>query len=695
MDTQNADKRMNENDRATAPESAEKDFWLEAAREAHNQSTSFFDTNLRTKIDDNYRHFQSRHHSGSKYLKASYKYRSKHFRPKTRSAVRQNEAACVAAFFSNKDVVNIEAQSPKDPFQKASAEINMELLQYRLTKTIPWYLLCIGAFQETMVPGVCISYQSWQYEERTDTEEYELWEEDEQGNQSQIMDGKTGLPAMERKENVTVVKDEPSIELIPVENIRIHPNADWTDPLNSSPYLIHMIPYYVMDVKAKMKAQDSKTNQPKWKPLTDGQIASAKRNTWDSTRQAREGERTDKTDIDNTPDLGMFDIVWVHRVFVRVDWVDYVYYTLGTEYRLTDPIPASEVYFKDERPYAMGISVIEAHKTYPSGLTELGKPVQIEINENVNQRSDNVKFVMNKRWFVKRGAQVNLQSITRNAAGSVTLMNDPTGDVKAVDFDDVTSSAYQEQDRLNADYDELVGNFSVSSIQTNRSLNETVGGMNMLRGSSNVLTEYSLRTFSETWAEVVMRQLVKLEQKYETDEVILAIAFEKAQLYQKYGINEITDELINQELTTIVNLGMGATDPVMKLQNLSIALQTILKFAEIQQSPFDLMEIAKEVFGLLGYKDGERFFVEQMGIDPEKMQMAAMIQQMQAVIADLQKQIDMKLIDNDTKIKLAQLKEMGEDRRTAAKIKADRANKYLDLMNPVAGEKTGAMNAVR
>jgi hypothetical protein len=35
----------------------------------------------------------------------------------------------------------------------------------------------------------------------------------------------------------------------------------------------------------------------------------------------------------------------------------------------------------------------------------------------------------------------------------------------------------------------------------------------------------------------------------------------KAQLMQKYGINQITDELLNQSLTARVNVGMGATDP--------------------------------------------------------------------------------------------------------------------------------------
>ena len=44
--------------------------------------------------------------------------------------------------------------------------------------------------------------------------------------------------------------------------------------------------------------------------------------------------------------------------------------------------------------------------------------------------------------------------------------------------------------------------------------------------------------------EPVIKQLIKLEQYYETDIVVLSIAAQKAQLWMRYGINEITDELL-------------------------------------------------------------------------------------------------------------------------------------------------------
>jgi hypothetical protein len=90
-----------------------------------------------------------------------------------------------------------------------------------------------------------------------------------------------------------------------------------------------------------------------------------------------------------------------------------------------------------------------------------------------------------------------------------------------MEWNDVTASSYQEQDRLNVDFDELTGNFSSSSVMTNRKLNETVGGMQPAVWWANQLTEYLIRTLVETWVEPVLRQLVKLEQAYETDMTVL------------------------------------------------------------------------------------------------------------------------------------------------------------------------------
>jgi hypothetical protein len=119
------------------PKAENKDaHWLKLALEADASSTSFFDNNYRKKIEDSERHFQSKHHSASKYNKSMYRYRSKRFIPKTRSSIRNNEAAAAQAFFSNMDVVSLEPYDQENPMQLASSDVMKAILDYRFQNSI-------------------------------------------------------------------------------------------------------------------------------------------------------------------------------------------------------------------------------------------------------------------------------------------------------------------------------------------------------------------------------------------------------------------------------------------------------------------------------------------------------------------------------------------------------------------------------
>jgi hypothetical protein len=620
--------------------------WLQIAKDAFSSSTTYFDANYRKTMERNIALFQSRHPNGSKYNSEAFKKRSRLFRPKTKSVVRKNEAAAAAAFFANVDVVSVEPQNDGDEMQVASAALMNELLNYRLMNTIPWFMTLIGAIQEAQVVSIVTSYQYWKYKEKT-SQAYEPVVDDI----GQQMTDEQGAPYMRVSEQVQVLEDEPCIELIPVENVRFDPGANWTNVVKSSPYLIRMVPMYVDDVRQMMKAPDSKTGQTKWIDYPEDVIRTAMVE-YDTIRQQRNDKKEDPL-AQNAAPLKAFEIVWCHENFVRLGGEEVVYWTLGTQHLLTEPQPLKEAYFHGERPIVIGCAVMEAHKTMPDSLVAIGSELQKEANDITNQRMDNVRLVLNKRYVVKRNAQVDVDSLMKNVPGGVTMANNPTEDVQEMNWPDVTSSAYQEQDRLNLDFDELTGNFSQGSVQTNRKMNETVGGMQLAAGGANQMTEYLLRTFVETWVEPVLRQLVKLEQAYETDTVVLGVAGQKAQLAQKYGIDEVTDELLNQSLTTTVNVGMGATDPHQKLQKFSFALQTYSQaMANIPDA--DPEAVRKEVFGLAGYKNGARFF--KPADDPKMLQVQQQMQEMQQAIQQLgqklqEAQMELKNRDGELQVK--------------------------------------------
>ncbi len=566
--------------------------YMQLAQEAYQTSTTYFDSSIRKQVEAGIRQFQGIHPVGSKYHADSYKSRSRLFRPKTRTTIRKNEAVAAEAFFATRDATTVTADDESNERQKTGATLMQSLLNYRLEKSIPWFMTVMGAYQDAQVAGACVSFQHWVYDEKKKI-------------------------------------DKPVIDLLPLENFRFDPGASWVDPVNSSPYTIRLIPMYVKDVKAKMMKNDPKTGAPKWKAMSDTQLLAAADASSDTTRQARERGRTDSTQQGG---ITSFTIVWVHEVIMEIDGEDMIWYTLGNVGLLSDPVPLADVYFHGIRPYVLGICIIEAHKIYPDGVTGISKDVQAEINEVANQRIDNVKFAMNKRYFAKRGAQVDLRSVTRNVPGSVTMMNDPEKDVIVVNTPDVTSSAYAEQDRLNLDYDDVTGSFSQSSIQSNRKLNETVGGMNLLSVNTNQVSAYQLRTFVETWVQPVLRQMVLLEQEYETDLAVLTKAGRMAGIAA--DAMEALDSMLMQDLTLTVDIGMGPSNPQEKINNFiraMSALREILADGLLERYGMDVEEVIKELFGNLGYKDGARFFNTEAE-DPRLTAAKATIEELQKAL---------------------------------------------------------------
>ena len=637
----------------------EDEKWLELARDAFRTSTDYMDSSLRRQWEKNLSLFRSKHPSGSKYHSKAYRHRAKVFRPKTRSAITRNEAQAATAYFSTDDVVHVGPQNDNDQVQVLGAKLNNELLNYRLTEDIPWFLTCMGAFQDSMTIGSVVSKQYWHYEERVDLHNREML--DEEGNSVLNEDGSPVMEEVEVFEGL--IADEPRIDLLPIENVRFDPAADWRDVVGTSPYWITLEPMYLGDVKAKMKQIDPKTGQPVWRQYDEGTILSAVRQDYDSVRKAREGnDRVDSKD--RVGRSGDFQIVWIHENIIRQGNADYIYWTLGEEYMLTDPVPIESVYIHG-RPYVMGHCTIETHKTAPAGSPEIWEGLQTEANDVANQRLDNVRLVLNSRYFVKRSANVDTRSLVNSVPGGVTLMDDVMQDIKPDRPGDVTGSAYQEQDRLNVDFDEIAGSFSPGSVQTNRQLNETVGGMEMLSADSNALTAYRLRIFTETWVEPVLRHLVKLEQAYETDETVLTIAGQKSGAFEQLGIQRIPDQLIEQPVSTRVNVGIGATNPDQRIKKLMTGIQSTA--AAMQIPGINVEEVQSEIFGALGYKDGARFFVkgeDGKPADPEKMQMMQTIQQ-------LEQQLQGKQMETQAKMQIEQMRQQATTQRDMAKIQAN------------------------
>jgi hypothetical protein len=293
----------------------------------------------------------------------------------------------------------------------------------------------------------------------------------------------------------------------------------------------------------------------------------------------------------------------------------------------------------------IGCAIIEAHKNYPGGIPQLIEDLQEEANDIANLRIDNVRAALNPRWLVRRGSGVDARGLIRNVPSGVTYANNIGTDVKEIRAQDVTRSAYEEQNRLDLDIDGVVGTFNGSSVQANREVGKTVGGMNLLNSDASRLEEYLIRTVSETWVEHVMSQFVKLEAAYESDDKILQVVADtvKAPL-------QLVLKALSQPVNVNVNVGFNATNPQKRIDKLSIGLATISAYSPVTAQKLDPLELVKEVFGTLGYKDGLRFFpaLKDGTDDPRIAQLESQIQQ-------LQQALDGKTVEAKAKVDVANI----------------------------------------
>jgi hypothetical protein len=626
-------------------------------KSAHSQGVSYQTQVLQPRWNAAYLAFNNKHNSDSKYSSARWRGRTRLFRPKTRSTARKKSAEAAAALFSTSDVVIVSSQNDGDEMQRASAAVVHELLNFRLDRSaenagIPWFMISMGSHLTAQQTGVCCSKQYWEY--RTEPDGFEEIEVPLVINGQEI--------GMQRKSQprLKVVRDRPRVRLYPPEDVIRDPGGAWEDQGQDSSYLILKNSMSVGEAREFLKNNPDPSAlvflDISDADLTGGAGALSDSGTAATTRRSREQNGNDRfNDTSTDPE---FKIIWLHENFMRITGRDYVFWTIGAEKLVSNICLVAKAYPEQggARPVTIGVATVEPFKIDPMAPIESWQPLQQEINDVVNLRLDTMKQSISPLTLVKRGRSVDIKAIQNRSPDSVAYVQDITD----VHFDrpgDVGQAAYAEMERLNADFDDQAGNFSMGSVQTNRSLNETVGGMNLMSGAANALGEFDLRVWIETWVEPCLRQLVKLEQYYESDENVIAVAAGKAQLFQKFGLDVVTDDMLTSQVTVIVNVGLGSADPMQALQKFGQATQIaagIVGLTMMQSVKRDA--VIDEIFGKAGYKDAaSRFFNKSEDQDPRLMEAQKVIQQLQEALGEAENAMKDKSAERDNKFKIAQM----------------------------------------
>lgn len=572
--------------------------WVDLGRRCYDTGRIFYRQGYQTQHLNNTYMFKGRHAPGSKYGSEAFRNRSKIFRPLTRMASRSWEADIATSLFLNDDYMHISARRVSDKESAAAASVLKEMVNLRLDKN--WYPTCIGAAQDSFINGPAIAKVFWWHETATVLSDRPITDETGQ------------VIGLETVKNEKIIKDEPYIELILPENFIYDPTARWNDVIGTGNYFVHRKMMAVDDVMVRI-------NRGEWNKITIGEILSCR---WsmedDSVQQSKRGEgKPDPLNNDNASTN--YEMVMVNEVFVRREGVWYTYHMMGTQFMLEAPVLLENRYHHGRLPFVYGTAMIESHNNSPDSKTQLGSELQQAVNEVSNQRMDNVKLALNKRFLAKRGAAIDLASLTRSSPGGVTMTSDPQTDVLPMEVSDVTQSSYEETQRLTMEMNEAQGTFSGQAVANNREMNETVGGMKLLSNAATKVNDFDIRTFVFTFVRPVLELFMLTIQYYENDQTIMSVAVENSAFFPRLKLEDLTDDMMTKQLELKVDTGIGATDPVQRVNTLMYGVSTVMQLPGMVDE-MDTKAVGSAIFATLGQGDGSKFFpsLSRNYVEPEE-----------------------------------------------------------------------------
>lgn len=646
-------------------EGVTEEILLRFLQEAMRLSVDHKQRTVESGATRSYKAWNNQHADGSKYNLPGYRGRSRLFVPKTRSAVRKNLTAAANALFATEDVVSITAELEDDPLQAATASVIGSLVEYRTSRQagrsgMPWFLICMGGNLDAQLTGVTVSKQHWNYDE-VETSETEI-----------VIDPESGKEIEQLK--MRVERDRPMSTLIPLENVHPDPAAPWYDVVQAGAFWSVVYPMRLGEARTMMQAEAKRGSPVVWHHVDDSTLRMGRGDLNQSaTRRARErgGDR-----YEETKGSGDLDIVWLYENFIRIDGRDWHFWSVGTNSIITNISETRDIYpaFDGDRPYTFGVGQIDSHKVFPMSPVESWQPLQFEINDIVNLRLDTLKRSIAPLAKVKRGRNVDMVQLQRRGNPDAVLLLDSVDDVEFEATPGPSGASYTETSAANAAFDELSGSFSTASVQTSRQLNETVGGMRLMSGASNAVTEFDLRIWVETWCEPTLRQIAHLVRYYESSEKALRIAGAKAQVWEKHRYMPGFDDFDSCDLMLRVNVGIGATDPMQKMGKFKAAIEMLLPMQEMFEAQGITPKgdvIIEEVMGSAGYRDGKRFF--EFGEPAEPQQDPAILKAMQDLQVQMEKiaaSREKTQMDNETKMQIEQMRQQTAVLSTAVNARA-------------------------
>lgn len=186
-----------------------------------------------------------------------------------------------------------------------------------------------------------------------------------------------------------------------------------------------------------------------------------------------------------------------------------------------------DVYYHGRLPFVHIVDTLVPHEFHGIGVAEAEKGLQEELNSIRNQRRDNVTMALQRMVVVMRNVGIKGEQLRWRPNGVIWIDDtvDPRMAIQVLDVPEVTRSAYEEEDRVHRDMEEVsaVSDFVRGALaETQRTATE----ISLAAQGGNARVQLKIAVMAMGLKEVA-RHFLDLNRQFLTEERVVRVIGER------------------------------------------------------------------------------------------------------------------------------------------------------------------------
>lgn len=261
------------------------------------------------------------------------------------------------------------------------------------------------------------------------------------------------------------------------------------------------------------------------------------------------------------------------------------------------------------RPFEVYVDHAVKGELYGIGEIEPTETLQVALNKMRNHRLDNVDLVLNRMWVYDRNAGINPKHL-RSFPGNVIPADDING-IQPLPTPDVTSSSYNDEDRIERDFQRATGNIDGADAGGANSFTNTATGEKIRDKDRTSRFQLKIENLEDTLARIG-KKMLKMLAATEGSSFVIRRKNESGQAKFTEIQKSVLDQAV-QNMEFKVKSGSTISDDWADRRNDAIAQwnmavaasdKQIITPGQLKQVWTDMMRIAFQHQGLVDMKGG-------------------------------------------------------------------------------------------